>query len=92
MSTIAPIARDAGRTQYVVTGTTEGQDFVVSVPSGYLKENEIEVGNRAEWQGRLQGFKIVNRGDESKIRPVLVVDRIECIRSGPHHSIPKTVH
>ncbi len=72
-----PIARDGSRSQYIIAGTEDGQDFVASLPAGFLKERNLNTKDILEWQGRLQGFKIVNRNDASKILPVLVVDEVE---------------
>jgi hypothetical protein len=76
LTTDMAIARDGGRRQYVISGTRDGEDFVASVPSDYLKRKEILTNDLAEWQGRLQGFKIVVRGNESKILPVLLIDEL----------------
>lgn len=69
-----PISRDGGQDLYIVRGES-GQDFIAAVGRNKLRADDL--GSSRTWRGALQGFRIIKDGEETRMLPVLLVDKIE---------------
>ena len=52
-----------------------GQDFIAAVGRNKLRADDL--GSSRTWRGALQGFRIIKDGEETRMLPVLLVDKIE---------------
>ncbi len=59
---------------YIVRGES-GQDFIAAVLRNVLADDDL--GSNRTWRGTLQGFRVIKEGEESRMLPVLLVDKIE---------------
>lgn len=69
-----PISRDGAQDLYIVRGES-GQDFIAAVGRNEMTANDL--GANRTWRGTLQGFRIIEDGEETRMLPVLLVDKIE---------------
>jgi len=69
----ADVTRDGNLDLYLIRGTA-GQDFVAAVRRRELTVNRT---TKKTWRGTLQGFRIILDGKDSRMLPVLNIDRIE---------------
>jgi HEAT repeat protein len=69
-----PISRDGRQDLYIVRGES-GQDFIAAVGRNKLRADDL--GSSRTWRGALQGFRIIKDGEETRMLPVLLVDKIE---------------